>query len=114
MKNAIIGILAGLICGLFGAGGGLILVPVFVFINKMDEKTARATSIFCILPLVLTSCLFYFKNQYITWNIGFKCAIGGIIGSFIGSILLKKMDNMFLNILFAVFLFYMSIRMVII
>lgn len=114
MKNGIIGILAGLICGLFGAGGGLILVPAFVFINKMDEKIARATSIFCILPLVLTSCLFYFKNKYINWNIGIKCAIGGIIGSFIGSVLLKKMDNTALNILFAVFLFYMSIRMVII
>ena len=49
MKNKIIGIVAGLISGLFGAGGGMILVPAFSIINKMDEKKARATSIFCIL-----------------------------------------------------------------
>ena len=88
MKNALIGFSSGLICGLLGAGGGLILVPAFIFIDKMDEKVARATSIFCILPLVAISCAFYIKNQYIDWNIGIRCAIGGIMGSIIGSILL--------------------------
>ena len=53
MKNKMIGIVAGLISGLFGAGGGMILVPAFSIINKMDEKKARATSIFCILPFIL-------------------------------------------------------------
>ena len=113
MKNAIIGFFAGLICGLFGAGGGLILVPAFCFIDKMDEKTARATSILCILPLVIISCIFYVKNQYINWIMGIKCAIGGIIGGVIGSVLLKKLNNQTLNILFTMFLLYMSIRMVI-
>ena len=113
MRNAIIGFFSGLICGLFGAGGGLILVPAFCIINKMDEKTARATSIFCILPLVIISCIFYMKNQYINWNIGIKCAIGGIIGGIIGSRLLEKLDNKILNISFTIFLLYMSIRMVI-
>lgn len=113
MKNALIGFSSGLICGLLGAGGGLILVPAFIFIDKMDEKVARATSIFCILPLVAISCAFYIKNQYIDWNIGIRCAIGGIMGSIIGSILLKKINNNFLTIIFTIFLFYMSIRMVI-
>ena len=113
MKNALIGFSSGLICGLLGAGGGLILVPAFIFIDKMDEKVARATSIFCILQLVAISCAFYIKNQYIDWNIGIRCAIGGIMGSIIGSILLKKINNNFLTIIFTIFLFYMSIRMVI-
>ena len=113
MKNALIGFSSGLICGLLGAGGGLILVPAFIFIEKKEEKVARATSIFCILPLVAISCAFYIKNQYIDWNIGIRCAIGGIMGSIIGSILLKKINNNFLTIIFTIFLFYMSIRMVI-
>ena len=57
MKNKMIGIVAGLISGLFGAGGGMILVPAFSIINKIDGKKARATSIFCILALVITSCI---------------------------------------------------------
>jgi len=113
MKTKIIGFVAGIISGLFGAGGGMILVPAFTFINKIDEKQARATSIFCILPLVITSCAIYIKKQYLDWNIGIKCAIGGIIGGIIGSILLKKLDNKILKILFTIFLLYVSIRMVI-
>ena len=92
MKNKIIGIIAGLISGLFGAGG---------------------TSILCILPLVATSFFLYFKNRYIDWNIGIKCAIGGIIGSVIGTILLRKLDDKILKILFTIFLIYSSIKMVI-
>lgn len=113
MKNKIIGIIAGLISGLFGAGGGMILVPAFSFLNKMDEKESRATSIFCILPLVVTSFFLYFKNKYIDWDIGIKCAIGGIIGSVIGSILLKKLNDKILKILFTIFLIYTSIKMII-
>lgn len=113
MKNKIIGIIAGLISGLFGAGGGMILVPAFSFLNKMDEKESRATSIFCILPLVVTSFFLYFKNKYIDWNIGIKCAIGGIIGSVIGSVLLKKLNDKILKILFTIFLIYTSIKMII-
>lgn len=113
MKNKIIGIIAGLISGLFGAGGGMILVPAFSFFNKMNEKESRATSILCILPMVVTSFILYYKNKYIEWNIGIKCAIGGIIGSIIGSILLKKLDDKILKILFTIFLIYTSIKMVI-
>ncbi len=91
----------------------MILVPAFSLIDKMDEKESRATSIFCILPLVIVSCIIYFKNQYIDWNIGIKSAIGGIAGGIIGSILLKKLNNQILNILFVIFLIYVSIRMVI-
>lgn len=113
MKNKIIGFIAGIVSGLFGAGGGMILVPAFTHITKLDEKEARATSIFCILPLVITSCIIYMKNQYIDWNIGIKSAIGGIIGGVIGSILLKKLKNEILNILFTIFLVYVSIKMII-
>lgn len=113
MKNAFIGLISGLICGLLGAGGGLILVPAFCFINKLDEKVARATSIFCMVPLVIVSCIFYINNKYIDWNIGLKCAIGGVLGALFGSILLKKMNKNTLNILFTAFLLYVAIKMMV-
>ena len=63
MKNKMIGIVAGLISGLFGAGGGMILVPAFMHILKMKDVEARATSVACILPLVVVSGIFYYKNH---------------------------------------------------
>ena len=62
-KKAIIGFLAGAVSGIFGAGGGMILVPAFVYLLNMDEKSARATSIFVILPIVIASSFIYMKNN---------------------------------------------------
>ena len=50
----VIGFIAGIISGLFASGGGLILVPAYVYIIKMSEEKARATSILSILPMVLS------------------------------------------------------------
>lgn len=90
IKKISIGIIAGFISGLFAAGGGMIVVPAFVHIFKLNEAEARATSVFAILPMVITSGLFYYNNNYIDWNIGVKCAIGGIIGRIYRSKVIKK------------------------
>lgn len=113
LKNIIIGLSAGLVSGLFASGGGMIVVPAFISILKMKETRARATSVFAILPMVIVSGIFYFKNDYIDWKIGVLCAIGGIIGGYIGTKLLRKLSDKILKISFIIFLFYVSIKMII-
>lgn len=113
IKKIIIGFFAGIICGFFSAGGGLILVPACIYFLKLDEKKARSVSIFSIMFMVITAALFYCKDNFINWNIGIKCAIGGIIGSVIGSFLLKKVSNKYLKILFVIFLLYAAISILI-
>ena len=111
IKKSLIGIISGIICGLFASGGGLILVPSFIYILKMEDKKARATAVFCILPMVLTSSIFYYKENYINWNMGILCALGGIIGAVVGSKLLKKAKTKYIKISFIIFLFYVSLNM---
>ncbi len=111
MKNALVGIIVGIISGMFSAGGGLLLVPIFAYMFKLSEKEARATSLFCILPMVIITAIVYSKNNFIDWQIGIKCAIGGIIGGIIGSKLLNKMQTKHLRILFILFLFYAGIKL---
>lgn len=113
VKKIIIGFIGGIISGLFASGGGMILVPAFIYLLNLTEKEARATSIFCIMPMVVASGIFYFNNDYIDWSIGIKCAIGGIIGGIIGSKLLIKLSDKVLKILFTIFLAYVSIRIII-
>lgn len=110
--NIIIGLISGIISGFFSSGGGMILVPAFIHILKMSEAEARSTSVFAILPMVIISSFFYFKNSYIDWNIGIKCAVGGIIGGFIGAKLLKKIPEKYLKIFFIIFLGYSSIKLI--
>ena len=69
-KKVLIGLIAGIINGLFTSGGGLILVPAFLYILKMEPKKARATSIFCILPMVIVTAIFYSGNRLINLKTG--------------------------------------------
>lgn len=110
-KIILIGIIAGLICGFFASGGGLILVPAFIYLLDMEDKKARSTAVFCILPMVITSSIFYYRDNYIDWKIGIMCAIGGVLGGIIGAKLLKKIPTKYVRISFTMFLLFVSIKM---
>ncbi len=112
LKKILVGLIAGMISGLFAAGGGMIVVPALIHIFKLEDAKARATSVFAILPMVVASGIFYYKNDFVDWNLGIKCAIGGIVGGIIGAKLLKKISTKTLRILFIIFLGYTSIRMI--
>lgn len=82
LKKILVGFIAGIISGLFTAGGGLILVPAFIYMLGYEPKKARATSIYCILPMVITTVFFYGRNNFINWKIAILCATGGILRRF--------------------------------
>ena len=112
LYKAGIGIFAGIISGLFASGGGMILVPAFMYLLKMKDVESRATSVVCILPMVVTSGIFYYRNNYIDWKIGILCAIGGIVGGIVGAKLLNKLPTKYLKIAFTIFLIYASYKMI--
>lgn len=111
LKNAIIGICAGFITGFFSTGGGMIVLPALIYVMKMDEKKARATTIFSILPMVIVAAFFYYKDKSFDLGLGVKCAVGGVAGSFLGIRLLKKVSNKILKGAFIVFLVYAGVVM---
>ena len=112
VKKCLIGIIAGIISGLFSTGGGMILVPAFIYMLKEDATKARGTSVFCILPMVIFTAIIYGRNNFIDWNLGIKCAVGGILGGFLGGKLLSKIKDKYLQITFIIFLFYAGINMI--
>ena len=109
----LIGFLGGMVSGFFSSGGGLILVPFMTAILKMDEVNSRATTIFCIFFMVVTSGLFYFNQNYIDFTLAIKCAVGGIIGGYLGSKVLWSASKNFLEISFIIFLIYAGVKMII-
>ena len=111
IKKILIGLLAGLISGLFSVGGGMIIVPALIHLLKVDDTKARGTSVFCILPMVITSSFFYYKGNFINWKIAILCSIGGAIGGYIGAKLLKKVPSKYMKIAFTFFLIYVSVKM---
>lgn len=111
-KKILVGFIAGIICGLFTSGGGLVLVPVFIYIFNMGARQARATSLFCILTMVIVTAFFYGNSNFINWKTGILCAIGGIAGGMAGAKLLNKLPEKYLKMAFIILLVYAGINMI--
>lgn len=111
-KSAAIGAAAGFANGLFGAGGGTILVPSAEKFLKVEPQKAHATAIAVILPLSIISAVFYLsKGSFMTSYIIFT-SLGGILGSFAGSKLLSKCTGKQLHRIFGLFMIIAAVRMI--
>ncbi len=112
LKCAVIGVVTGLLNGLFGSGGGTIVVPAMTLYLNINERSSHATALLIILPLTIISSMFYISNNYVDWVLLYKTAIGGIAGGIVGALLLKKIPEDYLRIIFGSFIIFVSIRMV--
>jgi hypothetical protein len=112
LKSSIIGLISGFINGLFGSGGGTIIVPSLTFILGLSQHKAHATALMIILPLSIISSIIYFNSQLIDFPITLKVSLGAMIGAYIGAKTLNKIPNIWLRKIFGVFMIIAAIRMV--
>lgn len=112
VKISLIGFASGIINGLFGGGGGTILVLALTLILGISQHKAQATAISIILPLSLMSGYIYYKNGFTAINITLKITLGGIIGSYIGSNMLNKVSANHLRKIFSFFMIIAAVRMI--
>jgi len=110
-KTSAIGIIIGFINGLFGAGGGSLLVPSLEKFAKFETHKAHATTVAVILPLSALSAAVYIWGVDVDWLTVLWVSIGGVAGGVIGAKLLSKLAGMWLNILFGAFLIAGAVRM---
>lgn len=112
VKYALSGALAGIANGLFGAGGGLFLVPLLTGWCKMDEKKAFATSVAIILPMSVASfALFWIKNGFPVSS--WPYIVGGILGGGASALLFRRLPALWLHRLFGVLILFGAIKAVI-
>lgn len=106
------GIVAGFFNGLFGSGGGTIIVPFLEKFLKFDPKKSHATAILIIFGFTLVSLIFYAFSNTLDYLLAFKTSIGGVIGGFIGAKLLSKLSFSSIHKIFGLFMIIAAIRMV--
>jgi uncharacterized membrane protein YfcA len=81
-----IGLAAGVLVGLMGIGGGIVLVPLLVYLLHMDQHMAQGTSLLVLLPPTGIGALYlYWKQRHVDLRAGLVCAIGFLLGGFFGS-----------------------------
>ena len=112
LKSSILGIFTGIINGLFGSGGGMILVVGLEKILKIDAHKAHASSIAIILPISLVSVFVYMRYLNIDYIPVILISTGGMIGGFIGAKFLNKISTRKLKILFGVFMIFSAIKII--
>ena len=105
------GAAAGLVNGLFGAGGGMVLVPMLIKIGKLDDKKAFSSAICIILPLCLVSIAVYGMKQIFPFSTGLPYLIGGLIGGILGGVLFRKVTANFLHRLFGLIIIWGGFRL---
>ena len=109
--TAIISLIAGVFSGLLGIGGGLILVPLFHYILKMNMHVAIGTSLAIIVPTALIGTFRHASGSFVDWRIFIYSVIFAVIGGFIGAGISMNLDVALLRKIFAVFLVLIAIKM---
>lgn len=104
------GVAVGLLNGLFGAGGGMVAVPLLRK-NGLSDQESHATSISVILPLSILSAFLYLKSGHTELTKVLTFIPGGILGAIVGAVSLKKIPPKWLRKVFALFMIYAAVRM---
>lgn len=112
LKTASAGAAVGLVNGIFGAGGGMIAVPMLKRLG-LDQKSAHANAVAVILPITVLSAALYLFKGTVTLADSFVYIPSGVIGSVFATFALKKISNRILNKIFAGFMIYAGIRLLI-
>jgi len=109
-----IGLVAGVLSGMFGIGGGLVIVPALLFLLKMKEFEAIATSLAALIPPVgLLGAIEYYRKGHINITYAAIIAFGLFIGAYFGAKITMSMTPEVVRRIYAVFLVIIAARLLI-
>ncbi|MEX1078449.1 MAG: sulfite exporter TauE/SafE family protein [Homoserinimonas sp.] len=106
-----IGLAVGFFSGLFGVGGGIILVPLLVLAVGLSQRLASGTSLAAVLPTAIAGLIGYSAGGNVDWVAGGVLAVGAVGGSLVGTWLLHVIPQRLLRWIFVVFLGGVAVRM---
>lgn len=93
------GALAGFVNGFFGAGGGMVLVPLLIWLCRLEDKAAFSSAIAVILPLCIVSIVIYALHDSLPVSDALPYLIGGAAGGVLAGLLFRKMPARALHLI---------------
>lgn len=108
-----IGLLAGIVSGFIGVGGGIIVVPALIFFLGLSQHTAQGTSLLLMLPPIgILACYNYYKAGSVNVNYAIIIAVFFILGGYLGSKWSLRLSPNIVKFSFGLLMLYVAIRMV--
>lgn len=115
----ILGAVAGLTAGLFGVGGGLVIVPTLLWVftsrgidHSVVMHLAVGTSLATIIVTSISSVYAHNKHKAVQWGLFLKLTPGIVIGAWIGAVVADQLSSVWLQRVFAVFVFFVASHLV--
>ncbi|MGQ9575945.1 MAG: sulfite exporter TauE/SafE family protein [Thermoguttaceae bacterium] len=106
---AAIGLIAGIASGLFGIGGGVLIIPALVYLAGFTQHAATGTSLAILLPPVgLAAVIEYYRHGHVDLRTAFVMAVAVFVGGWIGAVLANRVAGPYLRLAFAVFVICMG------
>jgi uncharacterized membrane protein YfcA len=109
----LVGLLAGILSGMVGIGGGIIIVPALVYFFNFNQQQAQGTTLFMfLLPIGILGVMNYYKAGYVNFKVALIIASTFVIGSFFGSKLAISLDQKTVKQIFGVIIVLLGIKMI--
>ncbi len=106
------GVLAGILAGLVGVGGGIIIVPILIYFFKLDQHTAQGTSLAMLLPPTgILAFMKYYQSGHVEWRLAITIAVGVVVGGYFGGAWAQQINQTALRKGFAVVLAATAVKM---
>ena len=107
-----VGVGAGIVSGIFGVGGGIVVVPYLVLVRGWEQKRAQATSLVMVAMAATTGLVPYAVAGDVAWGAAAAVLVGGLVGAVLGSAIVARLQAWILQIAFAAVLVAAAARMV--
>ena len=104
------GVLVGILSGLFGIGGGLLMVPFMVLVLDKGQHLAEGTSLLVIVPTAIAGVLIHRRNDYVAFKTAALLGLGGAGGAYLGADLALRLSASTLEGVFGAFMLVMGVR----
>lgn len=111
MSTILVGLGAGLLSGMFGVGGGILVVPSLILLLRMDNRIANGTSLGAVLPISVSSLVTYWSQGNVDWWMALWLSIGALAGALYGTKWIHFMPRRVLGYMFVVVLVVTAVRL---
>lgn len=109
----ILGIIAGILGGVLGIGGGTIIIPYLVYVSCFSQHQAQGISLaVSALPVGILAALKYYKEGNLNVRIGLLVSLGFFIGGYLGALIAHRISDVILKKIFGIYLLLISIKMI--
>ncbi|TNF39896.1 MAG: sulfite exporter TauE/SafE family protein [Bacteroidetes bacterium] len=109
----VVGIMSGMLAGVFGVGGAIIVIPALVFILGLSQHEAQGTSLAFMLPPVgILATWNYWKAGHVNWKIALILSFTFIIGAYLGSHFSLNISDKTLRRLFGGLMILIALKMI--